>query len=67
MCIVVDIFQVGITARGERAVNTTALVCIHVAEMVDEAGKDHTAQWKLSKPEDEEEAEQEQAILLIKS
>lgn len=28
--------------------------------MVGEAGKDHAALWKASKPEDEEEAEQEQ-------
>lgn len=35
--------------------------------MVDEAGKDHAALWKVSKPEDEEEAEQEQVTLLIKS
>lgn len=33
--------------------------------MADEAEKDHVALWKLSKPEDEEEAEQEQVILLI--
>lgn len=33
--------------------------------MVDEAGKDHAALWKLSKAEDEEEAEQEWAIYLV--
>lgn len=30
----------GIASRGERAVNTAVLLCVHVIVMVDEAGKD---------------------------
>lgn len=30
----------GIASRDERAVNTTALLCIHLTVMVDEAEKD---------------------------
>lgn len=39
----------GIATRGERAVNTTALLRIHVAVMVGEAGEEHAALWKVSK------------------